>query len=199
MDETLGTVVGEGRLPSDLTGEVYPNVRYRQRNIPFALAIWLVVYLVPGILIGQLASRFLGMFWMFGGAAAMGVFVWQCLYPARLVADRDGFRLERPDRRRRKVDTEVGYGKIHEARWERCDLLWRQVLGPLVFIEPFWPLQRVCRRMLVITHAGPHVVLREDEIARLGQFAETLRTKGILGLREAKRVQPPMFPPFAQR
>ncbi|MHC4712207.1 MAG: hypothetical protein ACYTAN_02910 [Planctomycetota bacterium] len=199
MDDSIISAAGEGRPSTDLTEEVYPNFRYRHRNIPFALLIWLVVYLVPGILIGQLASRLLGMLWMLAGAGAMAVFVWRSLFPARLVVGRDGFRLERPDRKRHTVDIEVGYGKIHEARWERSDLLWRHLLGPLVFIEPFWLLQRVCRRTLVITHAGPHVVLREDEVARLGQFAETLRGKGILGLREAKRVQPPTFPPFAQR
>lgn len=172
---------------------VYPNIKYRPRNVPFAILTWLVLYFAPGILIGQGTTPLAGLLWMCLGGLLVGAFVWHCFFPQRLVADRDAFRIERPDRRRRRVAVRIGYGKIHEARWRPAATSWRRLLGPLVFIEPPWPAQRGGDNKLIITHGGPEVILKEDEIGHLAEFVETLRGRNVMGLKRPESSAPPSF------
>ena len=172
---------------------IYPNIKYRPRNIPFALLVWLVLYFAPGILVGQWTTPLAGVLWMSLGALLVGAYIWRCFFPQRLVADRDGFRIERPDRKRRSVAVRVGYGKIHEALWRPAATSWRRLLGPLVFVEPPWPAQRGGDNKLTITHGGPEVILREDEIERLAEFMETLRGRNVMGLARPRSSAPPSF------
>ena len=194
MSEAAGTPA-----PSQQAGEqaggaerVYPNIKYRQRHVPFAVLTWLVLYFAPGILIGQWTTPAAGLLWMCVGALLAGAFMWRCFFPQRLAAHRDGFRVERPDRKR-GVAVEIGYGKIHEAQWRHAAASWRRVLGPLVFIEPLWPAQRAGNMKLVVKHAGPEMIFREDEIGRLEEFVEMLRTRNVMGLERRRTSAPPSF------
>ncbi len=161
--------------------QVYPNTRYREGLVPFERVLWGVVYFVPGLVLSRYTWPVIGLLWMLAGAGFLAVFVWNCFFPAVIIVDRDGFRLERKVRQT-KILERIGYGKIHEARWIATDMKWRKLLGPLVFIEPIWPAQRGGSRRLVVSHAGHRLELREDEFRRLGEFVDTLRGRSILGL-----------------
>ncbi len=186
-----GQAGASGRGGSDLT--IFPNIKYRPRNVPAALLTWLVIYFVPGVIAGRLADPAVGLTWMSAGMLFLAWFTWQCFFARRLVADRDGFQIERPARRKSSVSLRLGYGKLHEVRLLEAGAFWRHALGPLVFVEPIWPAQRSGRMKMVIRHAGPEVVLREDEIGRLEEFAELLRTKNVMGLQRPKTSAPPDF------
>jgi len=194
MNDNVTSAPAAGETGAGIPPEtVYPNIKYRPRHVPFAVVMWLALYFAPGILLGQWLTPAAGVLWITMGALLLGGFAWRCFFPQRLVADRDGFRIERPDRRRNRVAVRVGYGRIHEANWVKAANRWRRLLGPLVFFEPIWPAQRPGDMKLLITHGGPQIILREDEIGRLAEFVDVLRSKNIMGLERAKNSAPPSF------
>ncbi len=172
--------------------EIYPNIKYRKRLVPAAVVMWLAFYFAPGIVVGRLTRPWLGVAWMLLGAALFAAFEWRCFFPKRLVVDRDGFRIERAGLeetgivarllRIRSVTVSLGWDKIHEARWIEMSTPWRRLFGPVIFIEPFWLIQKKGDRRLLVSHAGAAVVLQEDEIAHLEKFVDMLRKKNTLGL-----------------
>ena len=163
----------------------YRNLRFRQRHIPFAILLWLPLYFAPGLILTRFVNPTLGLLWMLLGAAMLLKFVWRCYFPTTLTVDRDGFRVERPGRRK-SIVVGLGFEKIHEARWVDSPAPMRGLLGPLVFIEPIWPAQRKGTHRLLISHAGQTIVLRQDEYLHLDDFVETLKEARIAGLAEKK-------------
>ncbi len=166
-------------------------MKYRPEWVYTAIVIWVIVYLAPGVALGRFVSPYAGLAWMTAGAVLLAIFEWRCLNPRTLSADRDGFRIEG----RRAKTFQLTYDRIHEARWEAEGALWRRALGPLVFIEPLWMLQRRGNMRLTIVHGGAPVVLRADEYAGLEEFVEILRKRSVRGLgREDRRPPRPEFP-----
>ncbi len=165
---------------------VFKNIKYCQRHAVASIAVWVFLFFAPGVLIGRFAGPVLsgrgaeiaGVTWMFVGAAFMFAFARKCFMPRTLVVTRDGFRIDW----REKPLIALNFEKIHEARWEDTPSTMRKLFGPLVFLEPLWPLQDEGERELVIVHAGAPVRLREDEFEGLDEFAEALARRNVKGL-----------------
>lgn len=172
---------------------VFPNIKYGQRCLLPATVVWIVAYFAPGILLGQHTLLVIGLLWMLVGGLPFAAFAWRCFFPERLVADRDGFRIERPDSRRKSVLVSLGYEKLHEALWRKTSHAWRRALGPLIFMEPVWHQQPVGTHSLRITWAGPHIFLSQDEIGNLGEFVETLRKRNVPGIARKRAAAPNFF------
>lgn len=157
---------------------LFRNVKYRERHAAAALVLWIFIYFAPGILLGRFASEWAGVAWMALGAAFLFAFMRKSFFPRTLAAGRDGFRLDW----RGRPAFELNYEKIHEARWEDAPATLKKLFGPLVFLEPLWPMQMDGSRELVIVYAGEPLRLREDEFDGLDEFAELLQKRNVPGL-----------------
>ena len=105
-------------------------------------------------------------------------FEWKCVFGKQVIAGRDGFRVVG-----RGTELELGYEKIHEARFVPEDRRWRRMFGPLLILEPLWPFQQAGDgTKLVIMHAREPLELRSDEYEGLAEFADTLRRRNVPGL-----------------
>ncbi len=138
MSDQANSQTGDGKEDNSgvVDETVFPNIKYGQRCLLPATVVWIVAYFAPGILLGQHTLTVIGLLWMMVGGLPFAAFTWRCFFPERLVADRDGFRIERPDSRRKAVLVSLGYEKLHEALWRKTSRAWRRALGPLIFMEP---------------------------------------------------------------
>lgn len=158
----------------------YRNIRFRQETAFASIGTFVVLYVIPGIVIGRLTRDWVGLVVMGLGAVLYIIFAWRCLFPDRLSFDRDGMRVEG----RYRDALAIGYEKIHEARWDATDGRWKRMLGPLVFIEPLWFMQCRSGRKIVIQHVGEPLELREDEFGDLSELAEAMKRRHVPGFAE---------------
>jgi hypothetical protein len=155
----------------------YRNIRFRQETAFAAIGTFVVVYVVPGIILGRYVKDWAGLALIALGAVFYVVFAWRCMFPDTLSFDRDTVRTEG----RYRDTLVIGYEKIHEARWDRTNGPWMKLLGPLVFAEPPWFMQYKSGRKIVLQHGGEPLELREDEFGDLSELAEELKRRHVAG------------------
>jgi hypothetical protein len=157
---------------------VHGNTKYRFKQLLWAMVTWIVLYFGLGMAMGHYLNKLAGIALMSLGAVLFAFFWWRSFRATRLVADRDGFRIDCNGR----ACVKIGYEKIHEARWEKMPETWARVFGPLVFAEPIWFAQCRGDMCLVVVHAGDPLVLHENEFENLAGFMEDLKKRNIAGL-----------------